>query len=97
MFCRAALPFGLLAAIYGFSFAAPGYAQHPRVLERCAPPSTMLPPATRAVSDQELHRSKMIIERVTSDRPIHLPDSAVAQARAKVNDNDWSAASVCRS
>lgn len=83
--CRqAVLPLCLLAVIYGLVLAAPSDAQFPPIPKGCSPPSGLLDLRDRSVP-------KVTIEHVDFEGPIHLPDSAVAQAIAEINDNDVSA------
>jgi hypothetical protein len=84
MFRQAALPVGLLAVVYSLLLAAPGNAQFPPIPKGCSPPSGLLDLRDPSVP-------KVTIEHVDFDGPIHLPDSALAQAIADLNDQDWNA------
>jgi hypothetical protein len=81
---KAALPLGLLAVICSLLLAAPSDAQFSQIPRGCPAPTSML--NLRNPSDPEV-----TLERVDFDGQIHLPDSAIAQAVAKVNDEHWDA------
>ena len=79
MCSRAALPFALLAVFSILVLSSSVHTQSPDNPEPCL----------QSAGDGP-HR-KVIIQGITFDGPIHLPDSVVAQIVADANDNDWNA------
>src|SRR3989442_13862597 len=80
--CSRALPSALLAVICILVLSSSGHAQSTNIPKPCL--------QTAEDARDGPHR-KLIIEGISFDGPIHMPDYVVAQIVADVNDHDWNA------